>query len=271
MSHIVTCKSCANRFSGAYCNVCGEKVINDDDRKLKHFLGEFINAITFADNKLWRTLKNIIISPGRYSLDFVEGKRRGYMKPISMFFLANLLYFLIPHFNTSLNIQTNDFLHSNVAEKLVQQEVAERGISLENYQSQYDTKTTELSKLLLIMMAIIIAIIFWIIHLGSRHNLIADNLTVGLEFMTFIIIYGTLSTSAILYLLSFFGLNLLSDAIMSSLNLILLTYFIARTEYTFYGFRKLRLVLNTFFSLTAIVISLYMYRAFLFFATFWSI
>ncbi len=271
---IVTCKSCNNQFTGTFCNVCGEKVINQDDRKLKYFLSEFINAITFADNKLWRTLKNILISPGQYSLDFVDGKRRGYMKPISIFFLANLVYFLIPifsTFNTNLAIQTTYVMHKDVAKKMVEQEITERGMSFKEYEEIYDRKTTELSKLFLIIMAVFIALFFWPIHYGSQHNLIADHLTVGLEVMTFIITYCTIILSILLYLISLLGPNLLSDAIMSSLNLALLIYFIARIEYMFYGFRGIRLIFNTFLCISSILISLYMYRAFLFFITFWSL
>uniref|UniRef100_UPI00404B5B8D hypothetical protein n=1 Tax=Fulvivirga sp. TaxID=1931237 RepID=UPI00404B5B8D len=57
----ITCQSCGNEFYGGYCNTCGEKVIDQEDRKLKYLFSEVFNSFTFADSKLLYTLKVMLI------------------------------------------------------------------------------------------------------------------------------------------------------------------------------------------------------------------
>ena len=273
-----TCKSCGTSFTGNYCNHCGEKVIRQEDRKLKHFLGDFINAITFADNKLLRTVKTMLIAPGKLSADFVEGKRKKYMKPISIFFLANLFYFLFPlvnTFTTNLNIQVGDsFIHSKLAESWVSNEISTRDIPFTEYEFLYDTKTAELSKLLIILMALLMAGFFSIIHLGSRRNLLADHLTIGLELMAFILIYSLQVVSFILMLLVLISPDLqylFSNFYLTAISMSMLLYYFLKMERNFYGFSWSRSIVNTLLCTLALYVSLELYRGLLFFITFWSL
>ena len=274
MSKLITCKSCGNKFRGKYCNICGEKVIDQNDRRFKQYIGDFINALTFADNKLLRSLKSILLSPGQLSKDFVNGKRKPYMKPASIFFLANLVYFLFPlinTFTTDLNIQTRAFPYSPLADKWVQQTVEKRGLDFKEYEKKYDQKTTELSKLLIIVMAVMLALFFWPIHLGSEKRLVADHMAIGLEVMSFVLLFCMMGMGIVFLVFGFFGYRLFSDTIITSIILIMLTYFFIRMEYTYYGFKGIRSMVNTVLCLVSIGIALYAYRALLFFITFWSI
>ncbi len=271
-----TCKTCGTEFSGNYCNNCGEKVIHPEDRKFKHFFGEFVNAITFADNKLWRTLKTMLISPGKLSNEFVEGRRKHYMKPVSIFFLANLIYFLFPiinTFTTNLQIQMNGLPYSHIVNQLVVEEIKEREITFEEYEKIYNSKTTELSKLLLIVMATMIGFFLWPVHIDSKRNLLADQLTIGLEVMTFILFFCFQLISVLILIVSLFGIKyyLFSDMVITTISCLMLLLFFAKVEHQFYGFRGFRLIINTILSLLVVIISLFVYRAILFFVTFWVV
>ena len=269
---ILTCKSCGNKFSGNYCNNCGEKVINQSDRTLKYFFGEFINAITFADNKLWRTLRVILKKPGFLSNEFVEGRRKPYMKPVSIFFLANLIYFLFPlinTFTTPLEIQRNSFSYSPMVIEWVDATVAERNISYAEYRSVYNTKTTELSKLLLVVFAYMLAILFRPIHQGSKRKFFADQLTISLEVMTFILLVTIQFFGLIGLIISKFGFKfILTNFYSTTFALLGLIYFFYFIERNFYHFKIGRSLLNTFLCIVAITITLFSYRALLFFITF---
>ncbi|MEP0984861.1 DUF3667 domain-containing protein [Ekhidna sp.] len=268
------CKSCNTQFVGEYCNQCGEKVINQEDRKLTHFLSDFVNAITFMDNKFWRTIKLVIKAPGQFSENFADGRRKAFMRPVSLFFLANLLYFLIPTFNTfttNLDIQRVAFWHSDLAVEMVDKEVAKRGIEYADYRKVYDQKTAELSKLFLIIMAVILALFFWPVHIGSKRTLFADHLTLGLELMTFILLFCIMFMALFLQSFSLIGLNILSDDTLTTGSLILLLYFFIQAERKFYGIRKIRRIINAILGVVIVVIALSIYRALLFFITFWVV
>ncbi|NJM25680.1 MAG: DUF3667 domain-containing protein, partial [Bacteroidia bacterium] len=92
------CVTCGTHFTGRFCNICGEKILEQDEKSVKTFLGSVVNALTFADNKLLRTLGTLIVRPGEISASYSKGKRLPYIKPISMFFVGNLIYFLFPFF-----------------------------------------------------------------------------------------------------------------------------------------------------------------------------
>ncbi len=139
---------------------------------------------------LWRSLKMVAITTGKLSQLYEEGIRQKYMKPLSIFFLANLLYFLFPFvntFTTTLDLQTSSFFYSDLAESMVKTRLEKRAITLVDYEKEYNNKTTELSRLLLIFMAIIITPLFAFIHLGGDKKLIADHLTISVELMGFIL------------------------------------------------------------------------------------
>ncbi len=274
-----TCISCGNEFTGNYCNRCGEKVIHREDRKLKHFFGEFINAITFADSKFWLTIKYILFKPGRFSRDFVDGKRNAYMRPISVFFFANLIYFLFPlfnTFNTSLHTQTNSvsFTHSTVAYNLVMAEVKERDITYQEYEVIYNAKTAELSKLLLIIISLLLALFFALIHYKKKF-LIADHFVISLELMTFVIIFAVQLQGVIISFMRstniFMKSGFFSELIITSVALSMITYFFIKMERNFYRAKKWNSFFNVILCLVSFIIVLYTYRALLFFVTFWSV
>src|SRR5258708_35555659 len=106
------CKNCGNRFTGFYCNLCGEKVLGSEDRSFHTFLNNIFLAVTLADGKFFKTLWLIVKKPGFLTKEFADGRRVKYLKPLSVFFLLNLVYFLFPViqlFNASLRTQVISF------------------------------------------------------------------------------------------------------------------------------------------------------------------
>lgn len=283
MADKTTCKNCQQTFNGYFCNHCGEKVIQKEDLGLKKINSELFNALTFADSKLWRTLKLIITQPGQYSKYYVEGIRVRYMRPISLFFLANLLYFIYPvinTFNTNLNVQLTNYkrVHSNYATALVETRLMKEDLSLEEYSAsleefsvRYNAKTTELSKLLLILLAILIAPFLWMIHY-RKETRIAPHFIIALETMVFLILvciqlFGLLS--ATLSRIISYAAN--EDAIISSAILALLLLFFWKMERAYFKNSIWKSVLNAFLISISITICLFIYRVLLFFVTFYSI
>ncbi|HCX22234.1 MAG: hypothetical protein CMB80_09205 [Flammeovirgaceae bacterium] len=276
MSQKNRCLSCGNEFDGSYCNHCGEKVIDQKDRRLIHFLGELFNALTFADSKVWRSVKSIILYPGRLSHDFIAGKRKPYMKPVALFFLANFIYFLFPifnTFNTNLYIQTHQLgFHSELANRWVQEEVQERQVSYTEYQTLYDAKTTELSKLLLIAMVFMMALLFWPIHLGSENSYLFDQVVFSFEFMAFTILFTVELIGVLMLITTPFDIEFMkSDMNTSIIMIVLISYFLFRSEQICFGFNRWRSILNTLLGVGVVGLVLTCYRIMLFFVTFWLV
>ena len=92
------CLNCQHSFSGAYCNECGEKVINPTDRSLKRLLIKLGETLFSLDNKFLRSTKALIFRPGKLAYHFSYGPRKRYLSPMSMFIILSVLYFLFPVF-----------------------------------------------------------------------------------------------------------------------------------------------------------------------------
>ena len=146
------CKSCGNHFSGLYCNVCGEKVIEAKDRSFRVFLSNILIATTIVDNKFVKSLLLTIKTPGFLSREYVDGRRVRYMRPLQMFFILNLIYFLFPvlqMFNSSLYTQLYVLPHRQIAKEVVSKKVGAEGLSIQGFEMMYNDKTNGFAKLLL--------------------------------------------------------------------------------------------------------------------------
>lgn len=94
MQHV--CSNCHAALAGRYCSACGQKALEDADRRLGHLLAQFSQELLSYDGKLWRSLGYLIGYPGRLTREYFDGRRVRYMSPVSLFLLVNVLYFLAP-------------------------------------------------------------------------------------------------------------------------------------------------------------------------------
>src|SRR5262245_1123874 len=62
-----TCASCGNKFTGRYCNRCGEEVIDKREKSLSFGFRQLINSLITVENRITRTLKMILFRSGEYS------------------------------------------------------------------------------------------------------------------------------------------------------------------------------------------------------------
>jgi len=278
----VNCKNCGHSFRGTYCNQCGEKVIDQRDRQVRHFIGEVVAAFTFADNKFWRSVKLLVINPGKFSSDFAQGIRQKYMRPVSLFFLANFVYFLYPTFDvftTRLHSQTHFFFYSDAATRLVEERVEQKAISYEAYEAAYNQKTAELSKIFLLLIVLMMSGFIWLLHMLSKH-LYADHLLVSFEFLSFMLIYTVISFGTLMWIVvktgELFGydLRILFDKeIILILPVVICSflYFFYRAERTFYQASIGGAIVRSLALIAAFHISLNCYRWMLFYLTYWVV
>ncbi|HEX8313393.1 MAG TPA: DUF3667 domain-containing protein [Flavisolibacter sp.] len=71
-----TCKNCHQIFQGSYCNFCGQKVAHR--LTTPHVFHELLHVFTHADKGILSLIPTILFRPGKFALDYVEGKRKRY-------------------------------------------------------------------------------------------------------------------------------------------------------------------------------------------------
>lgn len=269
-AEIHTCKSCGNTFSGLYCNQCGEKIIEPEDRSLRTFLNSIFVALTFADSKFFRSIAMVVGKPGFLSKEFAEGRRVNYLRPMSLFFLLNLVYFLFPIvqlFSATLWTQLNSF-HGKYAVPTVATKMVELGVlDRSSFALLYDQKTAAFAKMLVIVFAILVSLPLNLIY-RTRNRFFTDHVGLAVELVCFNLFVNALGLSLVVgvfHLGSFIG-----EATLTTILLTTNIYFIARAGRIFYDDRGIKLVVRTLLIIGVLKISLEAYRAILFYITIWS-
>ena len=273
------CKVCSNTFHGRYCNVCGEKVSEPYERSFLNFLDSLLNAFTFLDGKFIKSLTLLITRPGQLSRNIADGLRVPYMKMVSLFFVANFFYFLFPVFdtyNSSLKTQLNYLgQHSVRAKEIVSNHIKEKSITIEEFQRSYHEKSTNLSKLLIVFLVLMLSGIFMIVNY-SRTTYFFDHLLFALEVYSFqLLINLVLLANGFVFLIkgaNYFGFDwriILSDMVFSAIAQITICYFIFRGQMIFYRQKWYWSILRAIIIYYLIFETVFVYRAGLFYVTMW--
>jgi hypothetical protein len=227
------CGNCGAALAGAYCSACGQKGLDARDRRLSHLLIEAFKQVTEVDGKLLRSLRLLLFRPGLLSREYMDGRRVRYASPISLFLLANVIYFFAPavsDFNlpftdqvpgdiaaAALDPATADYaeqkarirhargqLHSSwtaplVVRKLDARARAQPGFDLRALARDYDAEAGIVGKTLIIVHVPIIALVLAIAFF-RRKRYFVEHFVVSLHLFTFLLLFGQLVVASLNWL-----------------------------------------------------------------------
>lgn len=88
------CLNCGTEFEGNFCPGCGQSA-ETGRFTLRFIFGNLIAAVLGRDGGVAYTLKNLFSRPGKMIVEILNGKRRKYVSPFPMLFLALTVYILI--------------------------------------------------------------------------------------------------------------------------------------------------------------------------------
>jgi Protein of unknown function (DUF3667) len=264
------CKSCSNQFIGEYCNQCGEKVLKPADRAFKTFFSSILIAITFADSKMIKTLWLVLKKPGFVSKEFAEGRRVNYLKPISLFFVLNLIYFFFPVvqlFNASLTTQLYSPL-GHYYQSIIAHKIAKMGLDVNSFSLIYNLKSTSYAKLMVMVFAVLgslpLNFLYW-----KRNRFFTDHVNYIVELACFNLFVNAIVLAIVVAVL---GIGkYLNDGVLTAIFISTNLYFLLRSGYTFYAERGILLVFKAVLMILFLKLALELYRMILFFITIWSL
>jgi hypothetical protein len=235
------CRNCGATLAGTYCHQCGQKRLTSGDRGLGHLLGEAFHQVTDVDGRLLRSLRLLLFSPGTLSREYLDDRRARYSSPISLFLLANVLYFFAPalsDFNLpfvdqvpgSVALQSLDpaapipaqhrqrlahsagQMHSRWTMPLVAHKVAagaatEPGYNLRKLADDYDHEAGIVGKVLMIVhvpiLALALGLVYW-----RRRMFFAEHFVVALHTFTFLLLFVQLVASPLHWLAARTGIEI---------------------------------------------------------------
>jgi hypothetical protein len=104
------CRNCGTAFIGNFCPQCGQEA-HTGAPTTWGFIYEFLTTNVLERGKLPRTLWHLLRFPGGLTVDFLEGRRTRFIRPIRLYFTLSIIYFLI------LSLDSNNILKSFGAEE----------------------------------------------------------------------------------------------------------------------------------------------------------
>ena len=273
-----TCKSCGNHFVGMYCNLCGEKVILPKDRKLGNVIGNILAITSFVDNKFFKSIRLIITRPGFLSREMVNGRRVNYMRPLQVFFILNIVYFLFPvlqMFSSTFKSQLYILPHGKIAQRVASHWATAEGLDLTSMELIYNTTTNGIAKLIVVMFVLIAAIPLSLIF-AKRNRYLTDHATLAVELTCFNLAVNAIGLSVVLWLVSkllkwshlTWG-TFIDDITLTIIFVFGNLYFLIRAAMTFYGQSGKKLAIKGVLGILGLFLALEAYRFILFFVTLW--
>lgn len=181
------CKNCESPLFGEYCSKCGQKVFTEKDKSVSKLFFEALYFITSFEGKFFKTLKAIYQSPGKLSLDFSNGIRQKYYKPVSFYLLIIVLYLLFPILS-GMNMEMIHYKGTPILGKYmsnqIENKLKEDNITEEQLSEIFHEKSKNTSKFLLLLLIPLSAPILYLLYFNKKRNLF-DNFTLLTEINIF--------------------------------------------------------------------------------------
>jgi hypothetical protein len=185
------CPNCGALLSGPFCSQCGEKKTDAHDKRFSHLFHEAFHLITHFEGTFFTTFKTIFTRPGRYSLDFTNGQRRKYIRPLSLLLLLVVLYLVFPLFQ-GLNMRLSglvapQYKYDWLAVPLVRAKM-QHGHTWAEVAQHYDSHSPTVSKIGIFTMLPFCAIALGCLFFYKRRYFY-DHFILAIELVCFYIAY----------------------------------------------------------------------------------
>lgn len=204
-----------------------------------------VDSFTHFDSKILGSILMLIKKPGQLSQLYCSGKRVKYAKPLQLFLVINVVFFLllsvakINTFTTPLSVQMNNIEYSKYATSMVEHKLDKNNISSEeytrrvnDYSQKFDTKVNLFSKSLIIIIAPLFALVLQLLFINKK-RLYTENFIFALNFLSWLLLVFIAIQLIILPVKYLFHVeqNIVRDVVLAPL------IFIAIGTYCFFAAR----------------------------------
>lgn len=97
------CLNCDTKMEGPFCPKCGQKNKNPNIT-VKQLLNQFMDEFFTFDNRFYKTLKPLMLSPGKVTMDYNIGKRARYMPLLKLYLFVSFALFLLIPYSSAMKI-----------------------------------------------------------------------------------------------------------------------------------------------------------------------
>ncbi len=196
MDKLNHCPSCNKEAAGAYCGTCGEKLEDVHVYSTWQFLKQSFGVITNLDGKFYQTFLLLVKKPGNLAEAYLIGQRKPYLRPIQLFLIANVVYFLVQPLTVynPLNNTLSSHMYRQVysaqaeIERVVKEEVARRDVPFEQFEAVFNQKAVTFAKTFVFIQIPIFAFLLYLFF-GRSRKYFVEHLVFSVHFYAFILFF----------------------------------------------------------------------------------
>ncbi len=86
------CPNCGTRYRGRFCAVCGQE--SEPEDSLASFTGDVFQSLTDTEGRFLQTLRELAVDPGNVTRRYIDGERKRWTSPVSIFLAGFFALFL---------------------------------------------------------------------------------------------------------------------------------------------------------------------------------
>jgi hypothetical protein len=277
-----SCASCREPLTGKFCSQCGEKTIQPEDYSLIRFALEAVQAVSSVESNAVRSVKLLVTRPGMLTAEYIAGRRRPYLRPLQLFLLCNVIFFLTQIVAPTsvlvspLYMHVNGLPHKKMARRMVVERIKERKTDYKSYRIKFDATIENQAKTLIICMVPLLAIALYVSRWRPRRYFV-EHLVFATHAYAYLLLLLAAQASST-HLLFWFNTRthahidfIFTDSFQSLLVAIVLGgYFYLSIRRT-YGLTRRATLVKTLLLIGSASFNLYFYRFILFIATYYSV
>ncbi len=269
------CFNCGTSVKGAFCHQCGQRVRDNNDRSLSRLLGEVFNNFFFFDNRFFLSTWYLLRFPGLMTVEFLEGKRKKFISPVTFFLFFNLIYFFVnplTDYSISLYDQTYSQPYSELTKDWVHNELQKKGLDKRSNGVIYQNASDKVSKSIMILNIPMIAFFVYLMTF-KRRVFYFDSLIFVAHFFSLFMFSWIMFDWVGLPILSLLGGkdSLVSTIIFTLFTIIIPLFYAVLSIKKFMSLRWLRAIPTGMGLMLAVFLVNLFYRFIVLIITFWTI
>jgi hypothetical protein len=182
------CGNCHAPLTGPFCSRCGEKKLSHADYSVKHLAEEVLGEFVHFDTKFLRTLRVLLTKPGEISRAYFHGGRSRYTKPLTLFVIINVIFFLVQPHTGLLRYKYGDYIENNHYRSAVRAHLLATREPEQLYAARFNANLQNQKKSLLIVSVPILALVMLVLFVGARRTY-AEHLVFSVQVYAFLLTY----------------------------------------------------------------------------------
>jgi hypothetical protein len=194
------CPTCRQTVSTPFCPTCGERPLLARELTIRGLFDQVVQSFTSIDGRLVRSVRYLVGRPGFLTVAYLQGQRKPYVGPVSLFLMANALFFATESltggrvFTTPLDSHLHTQPWSGAAEWLVSHRLAAKQMTREAYAPVFNRAVALNARSLIVLMALSFAVALSLVFFRTTRPRIAHALF-SLHFYAFLLLLFSVATA----------------------------------------------------------------------------